>query len=128
MNKAHTLADLKIAQQELIIHHLELEKCQDDLKKAYCNLDDGEIAKEKLVGAVNSDLEKIMFAISHKIRKSVANILGISKMLRDDQNLDYGELNEMLDIIIKSAESLNKATEELSKYIHSKRGDFMIDD
>lgn len=121
MKQNNTLNDLKIAQQELIIHHQELEKCARDLKKANADLDIGEIEKEKLADEVNNNLEDMMFTISHKIRKSVANILGVSKLLCVDENLGDAELREMLTIIIQSAESLNSSTEELAKFIHLKK-------
>ena len=122
MEKRKTLTDLKNARQELVIHHEELEKCAEDLKKAKENLDIGEIDKEKRIAEINNNLEDIMFTISHKIRKSVANILGISRLLCDDKNLGDEEMREMVTIIIESAESLNVSTEELSKYIYSKKG------
>ena len=121
MNKSNPLNDLKIAQQKLITHHKELEKCAEDLKEANNNLDIGEIEKEKRLQEVNNNLKQMMFTISHKIRKSVANILGISKLLCEDKNLEANELREMLNIIIQSAESLNISTEELSKYIDLKK-------
>lgn len=121
MERNKTLNDLKIAQQELIIHHKELEKCAKDLKKANADLDIGEIEKEKLADEVNNNLEDMMFTISHKIRKSIANILGVCKLLCVDKNLGDAELREMLGIIIHSAESLNSSTEELAKFIHFKK-------
>ncbi|WP_395065705.1 hypothetical protein [Flavobacterium sp.] len=121
MGKSNTLDDLKIAQQKLIVHHKQLEKCAEDLKAAHKNLDIREIEKEKRLQEVNNNLNEMMFTISHKIRKSVANILGISKLLCEDKNLEAIELREMLNIIIQSAESLNNSTEELSKYIDLKK-------
>lgn len=122
MGQNTTLVDLKIAQQELILNHQQLEKCADELKIANENLDIGEIEKEKLAQDVNNDLEDMMFAVSHKVRKSVAKILGISNLLCDDDTLCTKEWKELLQVIINSAESLNKSTEELSKFIHAKRG------
>jgi signal transduction histidine kinase len=121
MEKSNTLDDLKTAQQELIDHHKELVKCAEDLKEANDNLDIEEIEKEKRVVEVNNDLEDILFTVSHNIRKSVANILGISRLLCEDENLEEGELREMLTIIIESADSLNISTEELSKFIYFKK-------
>ena len=120
MDQSYTLKELKIAHQDLLLQHKELEKCADDLKIAHINLDKG--AKDKVNRSieVNNDLEQMMFTVSHKVRKSVANILGIADLLRTDKNLTVEELNEMLDIIIESAKSLNISTEELSKFIHKK--------
>jgi len=115
------LKDLKIAQQELIVHHKDLEKCSHDLKVANKNLDIREIEKEKRIVEVNEDLESMMFTISHRVRDSVAKILGISNLLCDNSDIGEVELREMLKIIIQSAESLNISTEELSKFISKKR-------
>ncbi|MBY0486894.1 MAG: hypothetical protein K2P85_06905, partial [Flavobacteriaceae bacterium] len=113
MDKNNILNDLKNAQQKLIIHHKELEKCADELKEANENLDIGEIEKEKRLKEVNSNLKEMMFTISHKIRKSVANILGISKLLCEDKNLEA-----QIDEIIKDHQgdvlsALNHANKEL---------------
>jgi signal transduction histidine kinase len=70
---------------------------------------------------LNIDLENMMFTISHKVRKSVADIIGISKILCDDIDIELHEFKEMLGIIIQSAESLNLSTEELSKLIHDNK-------
>jgi signal transduction histidine kinase len=121
MNQSHALSELKIAHQELIIHHKELEKCTNDLKIANINLDKGETDKVNRIIEVNNDLAEMMFTVSHRVRKSVANILGIAGLLRTDIKLTTEELNEMLDIIIESAKSLNISTEELSKFIHLKK-------
>ncbi len=63
----------------------------------------------------------MLFTVSYNIRKSVANILGISRLLCEDENLEERELREMLTIIIESAESLNISTEELSNFIYLKK-------
>ncbi len=115
------LKDLRIAQQELIVNHKELEKCCHALKIANKNLEIGEIKKEKRIVEVNEDLESMMFTISHRVRDSVAKILGISNLLYDNNDIGEAELREMLKIIIQSAESLNISTEELSKFISKKR-------
>ncbi len=120
MNQSYTFSELKIAHQDLLLQHKELEKCADELKIANINLDNVEIDKVNRTIEVNNDLQQMMFTVSHKVRKSVANILGIADLLRTDKNLTVEELNEMLDIIIESAKSLNISTEELSKFIHKK--------
>ena len=49
--------------------------------------------------------------------------LGIAILLQTDETLEIDDCKELLDIIIKSAKSLNIATEELSKFIHINRVD-----
>ncbi|TPG34846.1 hypothetical protein [Flavobacterium pectinovorum] len=121
MDQDIILDKLKKAKQELISNHEELERCTSDLKIANINLNIRETEKELNMEEFNSNLEQMMFAISHKVRKSVANILGLSKLLCEDVNLGNNELREILLLIIQSAESLNTSTEELSKFICLKR-------
>lgn len=121
MDQDIILDKLKKAKQELIFNHEELQRCTKDLKIANVNLNIREKEKEFNMEEFNSGLEQMMFAISHKVRKSVANILGLSKLLCEDVNLGNNELKEILLLIIQSAESLNASTEELSKFICKKR-------
>ncbi|CAA9203046.1 hypothetical protein FLA105534_04395 [Flavobacterium bizetiae] len=87
MDKDIILDKLKKAKQELIFNHEELQRCTKDLKIANVNLNIREKEKELNMEEFNSALEQMMLAISHKLRKSVANILGISKLLCEDVNL-----------------------------------------
>lgn len=86
-----------------------------------------ELANSKLKSAAllhcenQGDLNAMMFTLSHKIRKAVANILGISHLLMESEELSPEEFNKMIQIIIDSAQSLNIFTEELSNSIHAKR-------
>lgn len=123
MGTTATLEQLKLAQKELLLHHEELEKCSQELRIAENKLKIGEEEKKEHIRQLNSDLEKMMFIVCHKVRKKVANILGISTILQTNENLEINDWKEMLDIIIKSAQSLNTATEELSKFIHINRVD-----
>lgn len=126
MSTNSPLEQLKRIQKELQVHHEELEKCSLELKEVNEKLDSELIEKDERINQLNSDLEKMMFILCHKVRKSVANILGISVLLQTDESLGIAEWKEMLDIIIKSAQSLNSATEELSKFIHVNRVDIDV--
>ena len=121
MDEKTTQEQLKEVQQEVNSNQKALEKCHEDLKVAHNKVNESEHDKEKAVAELNSDLEKIMFTISHKVRNSVANILAISTLINEDETIDTDELKEMLTIIMASAESLNKATEELSKFIRTRK-------
>lgn len=123
MENSATLEQLKLAQIELKLHHEELEKCSRELRTAENNLNTGKKEKEENIKKINGDLEEMMYILCHKVRKSVANILGISVLLQTDKNLGITEWKEMLNIIIESAQLLNVATEELSKFIHINRVD-----
>lgn len=121
MGTTSSLEQLKLAQKELLLHHEELEKCSRELRLAENNLKIGKKEKNRNSKQLNSDLEEMMFILCHKVRKKVANILGISVLLQTDDSLGIPEWKEMLTIIIESAQLLNTATEELSKFIHSNR-------
>lgn len=121
MAEKTTNEELKKVRQEMNLNHKALEKCHKDLIVANKKVDKGEFEKEKTLLELNSDLEKMMFTISHKVRNSVANILAISTLINEDETIETDELKEMLNIIFISAESLNKATEELSKFIRDRK-------
>lgn len=123
MSANSSLEQLKLAQKELEFQHQELENCSQQLKKVKNNLNIGEQEKQEHIRKLNNDLEEMMYILCHKIRKSVANILGIAILLQTDETLEIDDCKELLDIIIKSAKSLNIATEELSKFIHINRVD-----
>ena len=67
MKQNATINELKVAQQELINYHCELEKCTRDLKIANENLSITATEKKNLAAAADSNSEDIMFTISHKI-------------------------------------------------------------
>ncbi|WP_284652515.1 hypothetical protein [Flavobacterium terrisoli] len=121
MAEKTTQEQLKEVRQEVNLNQKALEKCNEDLFIANEKVDKSIIDKEKVSIALNSDLEQIMFTISHRVRSSVANILAISTLINEDVTIETNELKEMLTIIITSAESLNKATEELSKFIRTRK-------
>jgi signal transduction histidine kinase len=118
MKKSYTLNDLKNAQQELLVHERDLDKCAADLKEVKVKLLSVKRKEERILREAYTSLEEMMFTISHKIRKSVATILGISKLLCEDPNLQNDELRAFLEVIINAAKSLEKSTADLSNYIH----------
>ncbi|RUT69501.1 hypothetical protein D0817_15070 [Flavobacterium cupreum] len=117
MDQNVLLAKLKIAEQQLIFYQEELEGCARRLKIATINLKIRETEEKVNKQEFNSNLDQMMFSVSHKLRKSVANILGLSEMLNEDLNLGNNEVREILLLIIQSAESLNFSTKELSDFI-----------
>lgn len=121
MSPNTTFEELRKARQELIVYRTDFQKFTADLLTAKANLISNEIEKVKQAKETSRHLEEMMFTVSHKIRKSVANILGITHILREDINIGVEELKEMLDIIIDSADSLNLATEELTTQIYEKK-------
>ena len=61
-------------------------------------------------------LEEMMFMTSHKVRQSIANILGLSHLLDQSTNSPE-EIKESIDYIKESALSLDIFTKELTTFI-----------
>jgi signal transduction histidine kinase len=98
------------------------ENKKKDKSSIQLELDNTTLKKAAQIHQENKDdLENIMYLLSHKIRKEVANILGISNLLIEHADLTPTEISEMMNIIIYSAQSLNLFTEDISLTIHKKR-------
>ncbi len=69
MGTTATLEQLKLAQKELLLHHEELEKCSQELRIAKNKLKIGEEEKKEHIRQLNSDLEKMMFIVCHKVQE-----------------------------------------------------------
>ena len=117
LKKGKQAANLVAANTKLIIEKLENEEKGLQLQLANSKLKNAALLHDE----DQVDLNSMMYALSHKIRKAVANILGISNLLIESEELTPEEFNKMIQIIIQSAQSLNLFTEELSKSIHAKR-------
>lgn len=110
-------AELIIANQNLAYENCEKQKRALELAAANSQLSKAEKTQNDHLIA----LEEMMFMISHKIRNSVANILGFSHLLQFEENHTAEELQKCIRNIIQSAKYLNVFTHELSAFIHSKR-------
>ena len=115
--KGKQAATLDADNTKLNINKLEKEETDLMLELANSKLKSAALLHSENQG----DLNAMMFTLSHKIRKAVANILGISHLLMESEELSPEEFNKMIQIIIDSAQSLNIFTEELSNSIHAKR-------
>jgi signal transduction histidine kinase len=110
--KEKRAAELIIANKELAYQNEEKEKraaeliiANEELKKAK------EYQQEYIRG-----LEEMMFMTSHKVRQSIANILGLSHLLDQSTNSPE-EIKESIDYIKESALSLDIFTKELTAFI-----------
>lgn len=112
--KEKCAAELIVANKKLIFENNEKEKRADELAFANSELLKAERIQKEHIHA----LEEIMFIISHKVRKPVANILGISHLMEDSENHTSEELKKMVQNMVQSATSLNVFTHELSTFIH----------
>ena len=113
--KGKRAAELVIANKKLIFENREKGKRAEELAIANKELLRAEILQKEHIAT----LEEMMFIISHKVRNPVANILGISYILKGSYSPE--ELIEMVQNLIVSATSLNAFTLELSTCIDAKR-------
>ena len=63
-----------------------------------------------------SDLEEILFSLSHKVRQPVSNILGISNLL-DNDLIEINELRKIANCMRDSANSLDQFTKEMNNLV-----------
>ena len=122
LNKKQLKEGKQAANLAAVNTKLIIEKLKNEQKGLQLQMDNSKLKNAALLHGENKEtLNALMYTLSHKIRKAVANILGISNLLIESDELTPKEFNEMIQIIIQSAQSLNIFTEELSKSIHAKR-------
>lgn len=110
--KEKRAAELVIANRDLILQNEEKEKKAVELIGAYRNLKNAEEhLKDHILG-----LEEMMFITSHKVRKPVANIIGLTNML-DDFITSPVRLRKLIHFLKLSAEELDSFTKELTEFI-----------
>lgn len=103
---------LKIANKKLVFQNHENDKLAAELI----------IANEELKKTVDyqkkciQELEEMMF-ITHKLHQPIAQILGLSILLTNCGN-SQADINKMISMIQKSAQSLDNFTRDLTTFIH----------
>lgn len=107
--KEKRAAELVIANKELLFQMREKEKHAAELITANSKLEKSEAGlKEYITG-----LKEMMFVTSHKVRKPVANILGICNQLEGTATSSV-ELSEWVNQMKQSAVILDAFTKELT--------------
>ena len=110
--KEKRAAELVIANQELVLQNEEKEKRAAELIITYKELRRAEARmKDHIAG-----LEEMMFMTSHKVRKPVANILGLTALLEGFIR-SPARLRKMIKYLKLSAEELDGFTKELTAFI-----------
>ncbi|MES2329897.1 MAG: hypothetical protein V4539_09860 [Bacteroidota bacterium] len=110
--KEKRAAELVIANKELVFQNEEKEKHAGELRIANSKLEKSEAGlKEYITG-----LKEMMFVTSHKVRKPVANILGICAQL-EGTAISPSELTEWVKQMKQSAVILDAFTKELTSLI-----------
>jgi signal transduction histidine kinase len=106
-------AGLKNTNQQLIIRDAEREKLSIELGIAYKKLKKADdYLKEYIKG-----LEEMMHMTSHRVRKPVANILGIANIISNFINSPV-HLKKMVSYLKTSATTLDAFTKELTEFIY----------
>jgi hypothetical protein len=110
-NKKHA-AELIIANKELAYQNREKEKRAIELSIAYTKIKKTEeFLKDHIKG-----LEEMMFMTHHKVRQPVANILGLSAMLKNYLRSPV-VLKKLVGYIRVSALDLDAFTRELTTFM-----------
>lgn len=106
-------ADLEITNHKMAIHDAEREKLSIELSIAYKKLKKADdYLKEYTHG-----LEEMMHMTSHRVRKPVANILGIVNVISNFINSPL-HLKKMVKYLKASATTLDVFTKELTDFIY----------
>lgn len=111
--KESRASELTIANKELAIQNLEKEKRANELILVNQNL---EVAKEQQKQHING-LEEMMFMTSHRVRQPVANIMGLTLLLRESETEEEQEL--LVDGLEKSAAHLDTFTKEFTVLLNN---------
>lgn len=64
------------------------------------------------------ELEKMLFKTTHKVRRPVANCLGLMQLLDTSQPISAKELHDMVSHFKTSAMELDEFTKDLTVFIH----------
>lgn len=110
--KGQRAAELLIANKELLFQNEERGKRAEELIRAYREL---RKAEEHMKGHI-AGLEQMMFITSHKVRKPVANILGLTNLLEEFIR-SPAKLRKMVSYLKLSAQQLDDFTKELTEFI-----------
>jgi signal transduction histidine kinase len=110
--KGQRAAELLIANAELLFQNAERTKRADELIRAYQEL---RKAQEHMKAHI-AGLEQMMFITSHKVRKPVANILGLTDLLEYFLR-SPAKLRQLVNYLKLSAEELDDFTKELTEFI-----------
>ena len=82
--------------------------------------------KNKELEQAYNELDKFAHSVSHDIRGPLAGIMAAAQLAQDIS--DLGEINEILQIIVNSAEKLDRYILNVHDYYSVRRGEFNIID
>lgn len=82
-----------------------------------------EIEKEKMTADIAQrykELEQFAYIVSHNLRSPVANIMGISYLLKDDSNLSHDELQKCMNGILTSVKKIDEVIIDLNSIVQKR--------
>lgn len=82
-----------------------------------------EFEKEKMTSEIvqrNKELEQFAYIVSHNLRSPVANMMGISYLLKDHSSLNRQELQKCLDGILASMKQIDEVIIDLNYIVQKK--------
>lgn len=74
--------------------------------------------KEEKQKEYMASVEKMLFMVSHKIRKPVTNCMGLMTLVDEDKTLTQEDLNAIINHFKSSAIELDQFTKELTNFIY----------
>jgi signal transduction histidine kinase len=106
-----SIKTIKAKNHELNVTHKELATVNDRLER---RVEERTAELEER----NKRLERYAFATSHKLRKPLANILGLITLFADNQGND-----QLIDMLEKSSEELDDAVRHMGEILDRKESD-----
>lgn len=105
MNRAVALVALAITSILALLYRWQMQK--DSLK------DQQQIA----------NLEKMLFMVSHQVRKPVANVIGLSEIIKTSDELSTGELKLIINSLSTAVEEMDNYIRDLDKFMNNTAAD-----
>lgn len=69
----------------------------------------------------NSHLEQFTYIVSHNLRAPVANIMGLTDMLKDNDDLDAGSKHEVVERLSQSIKNIDTVIKDLNSILQARR-------
>lgn len=106
-------AELAIANKKLSVEKKKRRKQTQELTSIHEDIKDAKASEKASI----EGLREMMFMTSHQLRKPVVQILGLANIL-DTSTSTPEEVNEIVEHMKESAETLDHMTKELTTFIH----------
>jgi PAS domain S-box-containing protein len=85
---------------------------------------EAELEREKMTGHItqhNKDLEQFAYIVSHNLRAPVANIIGLTNLLRNPGAMSDADFNRCLDGLVASVKKMDEVITDLNQVLQARR-------